>query len=315
MKRALLVGIDNYPVDCLTGCVNDARRIGQLLARDQDGSPNFDCRFLLGDTSPIDRGQLSEAVSQLFCSEVDVALFYFSGHGAIDVSGGFLITSDAKSKTDGYPMRELFTYAAKSPVRESIIILDCCYSGEFGNLPELSQEHALLRDGMAILAASRSSEASMEVDGAGVFTTLVCDALAGGAGDVLGRVTVGSVYAYVDLALSAWEQRPVFKAHLSKFTSLRQCEPHVDAAVIRLLPTYFTTPDHELPLDSSYEPDLEPKNEKNERTFAHLQKLRDARLLVPVGEKHLYYAAVNSKACRLTALGRFYWELANKGRV
>jgi hypothetical protein len=315
MRRALIVGIDDYPESPLNGCVNDARRIGGILSRNEDGSPNFDCRYLLAPSSEIERRTLAQAVEELFATEADIAIFYFSGHGAIEVSGGYLMAPDAKVCSDGYPMRDLLVHAIKSPVREAVVMLDCCHSGEFGNLPEIEADQALLREGVAVLAASRPSEPSIEMGGAGVFTTLVCDALNGGAADILGRVTVGSIYAYVDLALSAWDQRPVFKAHLSKFTSLRWCEPHVDAAIIRLLPAYFDTPDHELPLDPSYEPDMEPKNEKNERTFAHLQKLRDARLLVPVGEKHLYYAAVNSKACKLTTLGRFYWQLAKQGRI
>lgn len=319
MRRALVVGIDNYQDNPLAGCVNDAICIGNAIARNDDGSPNFDCRYLIAPADEPDkevhRKHLSQAIDRLFATEVDTAVFYFSGHGAIDVPGGCLVTQDAESYSDGYSMHDLLAHASQSHVREAIIILDCCHSGAFGNLPEAKKDQALMREGVSVLAASRSSEYSMEVDGGGVFTTLVCDALYGGAADILGRVTVGSVYAYVDMALSAWDQRPVFKAHLSKFTPLRKCEPHVDVAIIRLLPAYFESPDYELTLDPSYEPDMDPKNERNERTFEHLQKLRDARLLVPVGEKHLYYAAVNSKACKLTPLGRFYWQLANQGRI
>lgn len=315
MRRALIVGIDDYPNCPLNGCVNDANRIGEIISRNADGSPNFDCRYLLVPSSTVERRTLAQAIEKMFATEADVAVFYFSGHGAIDMSGGYLMTPEAQTYSDGYPMRDLLVHATKSPVREAVVILDCCHSGEFGNLPEVEMNQALLREGVAVLAASRSHESSVEAGGAGVFTTLVYDALSGGAADILGRVTVGSIYAYVDLALSAWDQRPVFKAHLSKFTPLRRCEPHVDAAILRLLPTYFPSPDYELPLDPSYEPDMEPGDEKNERTFTHLQKLRDARLLVPVGETHLYYAAVNSKACKLTALGRFYWQLAKLGRI
>lgn len=212
-------------------------------------------------------------------------------------------------------MQEIINIVNRSPVREVVIILDCCHSGAFGNVPDKKGTQALLREGVSILAASRSSESALEINGAGVFTTLVCDALCGGAADILGRVTTGSIYAYVDMALSAWDQRPVFKAHLSKFAPLRRCNPHVDAAVIRLLPTYFSSPDAAFPLDPSYEPTNDVANDKNARTFSHLQKLRDARLLVPVDEEHLYYAAINSKACKLTPLGRFYWHLATEDRI
>jgi uncharacterized caspase-like protein len=315
MRRALLVGINDYPDSPLTGCVHDAEMIGQSFARNADGSPNFDCRYLLSGQETIDRRTLAHAVEELFASEADIAVFYFSGHGAVDVPGGYLVTPDAQTASDRYSMRDVLAHATKSKVREVVVILDCCFSGTFGNSPELAADQAILREGIAILAASRPYESAHEVGGAGVFTTLLFDALNGSAADVLGRVTVGSIYAHIDLALGAWDQRPMFKAHLSRFTPLRYCEPPVDAAILRLLPTYFPTADHELALDPTFEPEIEPKNEKNERTFAHLQKLRDAHLLVAVGEKHLYYAAVNSKACRLTTFGRFYWQLAKEGRI
>lgn len=315
MKRALLIGIDEYPDSPLSGCVNDAKKIGRVLSRNEDGSPNFDCRYLL--SSEVDTGlsSITQAVERLFSTEADVAVLYYSGHGAISESGGFLIPSDFKSSADGYPMHDILELIYKSPVREAVVIFDCCYSGDFGNLPTKGKGVALLREGMSVLAASGSSESAIEINGGGVFTSLVFDALNGGAADILGRVTVGSVYTYVDMALSAWDQRPMFKAHLSKFAPLRSCTPHVDAAIIRLLPAYFKTPDTNLPLDPSYEPTTPPRDEVNERTFLHLQKLRDARLLIPIDEEHLYFAAINSKACQLTALGKFYWNLAKQGRV
>ena len=41
-KKALVIGIDNYPSKPLTGCVNDARAVAQLFARHGNGEPNFD---------------------------------------------------------------------------------------------------------------------------------------------------------------------------------------------------------------------------------------------------------------------------------
>lgn len=41
MRKALVVGIDNYPNAQLKGCVNDAAVVAQLLRNNGDGSPNF----------------------------------------------------------------------------------------------------------------------------------------------------------------------------------------------------------------------------------------------------------------------------------
>jgi hypothetical protein len=41
MKRALIIGIDDYPTAPLSGCVNDADAIANTIERNGDGSPNF----------------------------------------------------------------------------------------------------------------------------------------------------------------------------------------------------------------------------------------------------------------------------------
>jgi hypothetical protein len=46
-----------------------------------------------------------------------------------------------------------------------------------------------------------------------------------------------------------------------------------------------------------------------------LQKLEGIGLVVPVGEEHMYYAAMNSKSCELTAVGKQYWKLVKEGRI
>jgi hypothetical protein len=70
-----------------------------------------------------------------------------------------------------------------------------------------------------------------------------------------------------------------------------------------------------LQLDPSFEPDVEPHDPEHEAIFAQLQKCRAAKLVEPVGEEHLYFAAIRSKACRLTPLGHYYWRLAREARV
>ena len=38
-------------------------------------------------------------------------------------------------------------------------------------------------------------------------------------------------------------------------------------------------------------------------------------LVCPVGEEHMYYAAMNSKSCKLTPLGQHYWNLVKSGKI
>src|SRR5919112_1286439 len=48
-----------------------------------------------------------------------------------------------------------------------------------------------------------------------------------------------SVDAYVDQALGAWDQRPLFKSHVSRMLSLRNATPAIDVAILRRLPEWF----------------------------------------------------------------------------
>lgn len=315
MRRALLVGIDDYKSAPLAGCVNDANAVSAVLARHHDGSVNFDVKLLTAPPARVTRPELRRNIEQLLEKPADVALFYFSGHGTENNLGGFLVTQDANRYDEGVALTDILSFANQSPVREVVILLDSCHSGALGTLPAIQNDKANIREGVSILTASRSSEVAIETGGMGLFTSLVVAALDGGAADTVGSVTVASVYAYVDESLGPWEQRPLFKSHVSTLVPLRTANPAIAPSVLRLLPEWFPQPDAEFLLDPSYEPDAEPTDEEHEGIFRSLQKCRAAKLVEPVGEEHMYYAAMNSKPCRLTPLGRHYWRLANEGRI
>jgi uncharacterized caspase-like protein len=316
-RRALVVGIDDYPDAPLAGCVNDANAIGKLLRTHEDGSPNFSVKAMLQPSQRVTRSGLRAALAKLFSDidEADVALFFFSGHGTENNLGGFIVTSDAQRYDEGIPLTDVLTLANKSKARECVLLLDSCHSGHLGTIPAINDEGVHLREGVSILAAARAAQAAVEVNGRGLFSELLCGALEGGAADVLGSTTVAAVYAYVDQALGPWDQRPLFRASLSKLVSLRDNRPAVPPEVLRQLPAWFPTADYVFPLDPSYEPDAEPKHAEHEQIFGHLQRCRAAKLVDPVGEEHMYYAAMRETGCQLTPLGEHYWRLAQSGRI
>ena len=100
-------------------------------------------------------------------------------------------------------MTEILGLANKSRVKNKVIILDCCYSGNMGTPNIADNGVAQLAEGVTVLTASRGSEVAMEQGNGGVFTDLVVAALQGGAADLRGHITPGSIYAYVDQALGA----------------------------------------------------------------------------------------------------------------
>lgn len=316
MRRALLVGIDDYPSAPLAGCVNDARAMERLLSRNHDGSVNFDTRLMISEDTAVTRATLRGEITHLFEAPADVALLYFSGHGTENDLGGFFVTTDAAAYEEGVPLAEVLSRAnASTHIGEVVIIVDSCHSGWLGNAPEVDNMNASLREGISILTASRSAQAAVEEGGTGVFTDLVCSALDGGAADILGQTSVASIYAYVEQALGAWDQRPLFKAHVAQMLSIRDAEPAIEIEILRRLPEWFDSPDAEFPLSPRYEHTAEPQDPQAQAVFRCLQKCNRVKLVEPVGEEDMYYAAEHSTGCRFTALGRFYWKLANDGRL
>jgi hypothetical protein len=99
MRKALIVGINFYEnVTCLKGCVNDAYNVKSVLERNDDGSLNFGVNLMTAydSSSAIRRRKLKDTVQELFRDDCEIALFYFSGHGYIESTGGYLITSECK---------------------------------------------------------------------------------------------------------------------------------------------------------------------------------------------------------------------------
>lgn len=317
MRKALVVGINDYSFGKLNGCIPDANKMCNILSRDYDDTPNFSCKKLISSEATINIDVLKQAIIDLFHSDCDVALFYFSGHGSepTQTSKACLVTQDAKTHNEGVELDYLVELANKSVnVREVVIILDCCFSGSAGN-SFLLNNVTTLREGVSLLASSHQTQVSMDTSSGGVFTSILYDALDGGAADTTGLVTVASMYSFADKLLGPWEQRPIFKAHVSKMIPLRKAKPVVPLEVLRKLPLYFLNEDYDFPLDPSYEPEAEPKGHDNEKIFAVLQKYNKAGLVVPVDEEHMYFAAINSKSCVLTPLGKYYWKLTSTKKL
>jgi uncharacterized caspase-like protein len=315
MRKALIVGINDYPTAPLRGCVNDARRIKNAIEKNYDGSPNFDCRMMLAPSDTITRATLRENLEKLFATESDVALFYFSGHGAITNLGGFLVTQDVKRYDEGVSMTTVLALAHQAKAHEIVIVLDCCHSGSFGAIPTSDSDTVHLRRGVSVLAASQKDEAAVEINSEGLFTALVCDALNGGAADIVGDVTVAAVYTHVDGALGPWDQRPQMMSNVSKLLKLRRAEPQIKPEVLRQLPDIFRSPDEQFQLDPTFEPSTSNCDPDKTKIFGLLQRFNRCGLVTPVGVEHMYDAAMETKTCILTPKGTYYWRVVSSNRI
>lgn len=317
MKRALLFGIDSYAnFRPLTSCVNDVKALEPLLSLNEDESPNFSVLRRTSESKQITRSTLLDDVGSLLAGGADLALLYFAGHGDVAQNDLHLATTDGVAGDAGVAFSRILSMVQTSSVPEVIVILDCCFSGGAGAIPLLGSESAVIRKGLTILTASRADQhSSATVDGQGLFSFYLCGALEGGAADVLGKVTVAGLYSYLTESFGAGQQKPMFKTHLDRLHEVRKCEPMVPLSDLRRITEFFPKADDPYPLDPTYEPTTKPNHELHSAIFYILQKYRANKLLEPIGTPHMYYAAVESKACRLTRLGRHYWNLVFAGRV
>lgn len=321
MKKALLIGINEYPKgNELYGCLEDIHNVQTVIERNGDGSPNFSVKLLENCQSSL---KAMDAVKNLFHGDGECAMLYFSGHGYLNDCGGELVFPDNIGSTsyyNGLQMNDILRVAENSKIRNKIIVFDCCHSGATGKY-QLDKNTSHIASGISILTACRDDEYAMECGGHGLFTELFCSALQGGAADFCGNITIGGVYAYIDRALGPWQQRPTFKTNVTEFSVIKKVEPKVPNSIIRAMPSLFPNPDMVFSLNPSFEDTnklevehhvIEPYADKeNVKKFKMLQKLQSIGFVEPVGADFMYFAAMKSKGCRLTPLGKHYWRLVD----
>lgn len=176
-RDALVVGVNAYQfLQPLKAPARDAEAIAQMLQTYgefrvqrlpevvQAGQPK------IGQSTPIFLRDLETALVNLFKPKgsniPQTALFYFSGHGIQKEAGiheGYLAVSDANPDAGfyGLSLYWLRRLLQESPVRQRIVILDCCHSGELLNMLEADPGARAGTDRLFI-AASREYEAAYE---------------------------------------------------------------------------------------------------------------------------------------------------------
>ena len=321
MKKALVIGINNYPNQPLTGAINDATCISDLLKVNGNDTKNFEVKLAL-DVST--HAELLSLIIEFYEVEAEVGLLYFAGHGFVNQFGGSLVTPDHQRYVEGVYMNQILTLANNSPIHNNIIILDCCQSGAFG-APIVDGSVTPINSGITIMTSSRPNEAAVEINGHGLFTSMLLEGMNGGAADIRGHISPGGLYAFIDQALGAHEQRPVFKSNVSEFVEIRSVEPQVPLSVLRNLINHFEDPFKQIELDPSFEDTNYPEykhelkkpytSKENVKIFKDLQKLESVGLVVPIDQEFMYFAAMKSTACQLTPLGHHYWRLARDGKI
>ncbi len=125
MKKALVIGINNYPTSPLTGAINDARSISEILKVNGNDTTNFEVKPIFDVQT---RGVLLTEISDFFKLNADIGLLYFAGHGYVNELGGFIVTPDHKKYDEGIAMNDILSLANTSPINNKVIVFDCCKS-------------------------------------------------------------------------------------------------------------------------------------------------------------------------------------------
>ncbi|GHT04411.1 hypothetical protein AGMMS5026_03780 [Endomicrobiia bacterium] len=313
MNKALLVGLTDYKEKPLEGPINDINCLEKILSKHYDGAKNFDCGKIIRTST---RKKLREKLIEFFCSEdVDTLFFHFSGHGKICANEGYLVTTDAEYYDFGISVRELLSLANNAKAKNTLITLDCCYSGKCGIITDFgSNNSVLLSKGVSIITASTEKQPSIEDNGMGIFSSLLYEAL-DAAADILGKISIPSIYSHIEQAFNAWEQRPLMKSNLTSSCVIRKAKPKIDINILRKITELFKLPAEDLKLSPEYEPENSKCDDKKVEDFKILKKFRNIGLVEPVEADDMYFVAMGSKFCRLTALGKYYWRLVSEGKI
>jgi uncharacterized protein YjbI with pentapeptide repeats len=251
-RDALVVGINCYQYSGLPNLNSpalDAEAIAVLLEQYGDfrvtrlpeaispaGQPYVSQGFELG----LDN--LEKALEKLFMPEgrsiPDTALFYFSGHGLRKkrgVSEGFLASSDCDPQKSfwGLSLRWLRELLEASPIKQQIVLLDCCHSGELFNFNEANPgDRGSARD-RCFIAASREFEAA-QVSLDSEYSVLTQALLQGLDPQRQASITNFGLVDYLDQQLGNNTQRPIYSNFGEPITLTR--------AIIPPTPPHLTTP-------------------------------------------------------------------------
>jgi WD40 repeat protein len=238
VRDAVVVGINAYQaLPSLKAPARDAEAIAQVLQTNgefrvhrmpeviQAGQPS------IGHKTQVTLRDLETALINLFKPKgghsPETALFYFSGHGLQREAGvreGYLALSDSQPDKGFYGLSLFWLrrLLQESPVRQRIIMLDCCHSGELLNFLEADSGAQPGTDRL-FMAASRAYEPAFEsLDSPySIFTQAVLAGL-DPQRVAAGIVTNHSLTDYVNHTLKGEIQQPLFECSGSEIVLTRQ---------------------------------------------------------------------------------------------
>lgn len=221
-KYALLASVGNYQKQNLVDLVtwkSDLDLIQRGLT--QGLKLKEENLRVLGSEGCVSVRELALAIQNFakMLKKQDTFFFYFSGHGR----NGELTFSDM-----GLALPSILSFIGELPCKNKIVILDCCYSGDFQTegARQMSLEDSadsFAGHGMAILASSSANEVS-RLDESGrysLYTGIVNMAMFSRRNVRQGRLSLHTIQQNIQELMEIWNsrypehrQQPIFRSNI-----------------------------------------------------------------------------------------------------
>ena len=213
-RVALLIGSTQYQrgFQPLPAVAENLQRLAAVLGNPEIGG--FEVETLLDPDHGQMRVKLETWLRQR--QKDDVSLLYLTGHGVKDRERKLHFAATDTSKPDeelitstALAAADLRSYLRQSKASKQVVILDCCFSGAFGDLVAMDDgsvdvEAALLeeeRPGRVVLTSSSSMQHSFVEEGAklSLYTQYLLEGLETGAADTNDdeAITADEIHRYV----------------------------------------------------------------------------------------------------------------------
>ncbi|MBE9109480.1 GUN4 domain-containing protein [Nodosilinea sp. LEGE 07298] len=195
-KYALLIGVDTYGegLQPLPAASKDVAALREVLLNPQMGG--FDKAESLFNPT---QSKMAWEIESWFRDRQrdDLMLLFFSGHGVKDARNDlYFAAADTQKqrnllmRSTATPARSIRDWMRDCKAKYQVIILDCCFSGAFGDLigkddGEINLKEQLGAEGHVILASTSSTTYSFEDRRAGlsIYTRYLVEGIATGAAD------------------------------------------------------------------------------------------------------------------------------------
>lgn len=103
------------------------------------------------------------------------------------------------------------------------------------------------------------------------------------------------------------------ESNLTSSCFIRNDEPKIDITTLDKVTELFKSLADDLKLSPKYAHAYEKRDKKKEEDFKILKKFRHIGLVEP--EDDMYFVVIESKSCRLTTLGKYYWCLKDQSKI